>query len=250
VAGLEGMIDERVAETLGDLYCCFEPGELVANVGVARDGLRVYVDVSGFPERSGLLEIALSWAEVGDLIDMRQRFLARRGVEQGGCSAEGEGLVLEEQPGLPEGVAAKRRAIFAAAVACAFEALGALVPVDEPDGWFWGFVGVRGGSAEAWQEYEAAGYVPLWFLVRTLNLPYAEVTGWNSEEGWLGYAWPAVAGDESDGWANLSAEERAGLVALYGEGSVAAWDDSDFFFGYRVVIRDDGLWWYYGVAST
>ncbi len=95
--------------------CCFAPGELVGNVGVARDGLRVYVDVR-LPGAGGTLEFAFAWAEVVDLIDMRQRFLARRVVERGGCSVQGEGLVLEEQPGLPEAVAAKRRAILAAAV--------------------------------------------------------------------------------------------------------------------------------------
>ncbi len=249
VAGLEGMIHERLAETLGDRFCCFEPGELVGNVAVARDGLRVYVDVSGFPERSGSLEFAFSWVEVMDLIDMRQRFLARRVVEQGGCSVQGEGLVLEEQPGLPAPVAAKRRAIFAAAVACDFEALGALVPATEPYG-LWGSVASRGGgSAEAWQESEAAGYVPLWFLARTLNLPYAESTAWSSGEGWHGYVWPAAAEVQPGHWASVPAGQRAELADLYGEEEMAFFTERDWFYGYRVVIRDDGTWWYYGVGT-
>ncbi len=248
VAGLEALVLERLAESFDGPVCCFEPGELVDNVGVARDGLRVYVDLD-FPGRVGTLELSFTWVEVMDLIDMRQRFLARRVVEQGGCSVEGEGLVLEEQPGLPEAVAAKRRTIFAAAVACDFEALGALVPLDEPDGWFWGFVGVMGGSAEAWREIEAAGYVPLWFLVRTLNLPYAESTSWSSDEGWLGYVWPAAAEVQPGEWSSVPAGQRAELADLYGEEEMAFFDERDWFYGYRIVIRDDGFWWYFGVGT-
>jgi hypothetical protein len=249
VAALEAMVVEALAESFDGTVCCFAPGELVENVGVARDGLRVYVDVD-FPEQAGTLEFSFAWAEVMDLIDIRQRFLARRVVEQGGCSVQGEGLVLEEQPDLPEAVAAERRAIFAAAVACDFETLGALVPVDEPDGWFWGFVGTMGGgSAEAWQETEAAGYVPLWFLVRTLNLPYAESTAWSSDEGWHGYVWPAAAEVQPGEWARVPAGQRAELADLYGEEEMAFFAEREWFYGCRVVIRDDGFWWYYGVGT-
>ncbi|MBU1494567.1 MAG: hypothetical protein KJ956_11450 [Actinobacteria bacterium] len=248
VASLESMVSQRLADVFDGPFCCFEPGELAENVGVGPDGLVAYVDVSSFPRGGGPLEFLFDWAEVRDLIDMRQRFLAGFAVEAGRCSAAGEDWVLEDQPGLPEPVAAKRRAIFEAAAACDFDGLGALVPLNEP-GSLWGFVGGRGGSAEAWRHSEASGDASVWFLLRTLNLsfgPEAFAYGEDQSLEWRGHVWPAVASD-SESWSRLPADQRADLVDLYGDEVVASFAEHGSFNRYRVLIRDDGTWWYFGV---
>jgi hypothetical protein len=250
VVSLEGMVPQRLADVFDGPVCCFEPGELVENVGVGPDGLVAYVNVSPFPQGVGPLEFLFTWAEVADLIDMRQRFLAGFAVEAGRCSAAGENWVLEDQPGLPEPVAAKRRAIFEAAAACDFDGLGALVPLDEPDS-LWGSQSGRGGSAEAWRHYEASGYAVVWFLVRTLNLSYGPETfayGQDQALEWRGYVWPAVSW-HSESWSSLPADQRAELIDLYGDEVVASFAEHGSFSRYLVLIRDDGTWWYFGVQG-
>jgi hypothetical protein len=245
VGTLEAMVHQRLAEVIDGLYCCFQPGELLDDVGVAPEGLLVYVDLS-FPEEVGPLEIRFPWAEVADLIDMRQRFLARRAVEAGRCSATGADWVLEEQAGLPEPVATKRRAIFEAALACDFEGLGALAGLDDPQS-EWSAPGV-GGTAPAWQEAEASGLAPLWFLARTLNLPFVaeaytlDLSDTETLE-WLGYRWPAAVGEN---WSAVPGDERSELAGLYGEQEMAGFASSGRFTGYCLTIRADGTWLYFG----
>ena len=250
VEELQALVYEQLEGVLGEGFCCFEPGALVQKVGVAADGLVAYVDASdGIPEEVGPSSFLIPWAEVADSIDMRQRFLARRAVEQGRCSAQGEDWVLEDQAGLPEPVVAKRRAIFEAALACDFEGLEALAGLDEPYS-LWGFVSEMGGSAEAWWEGEAAGYAPVWFLARTLNLSYVpEAYSYGEDQTleWRGYVWPAAASDE--GWLSVPADRRAELADLYGEESMASYSKYGWFTGYRVMISDDGTWWYFGFGG-
>ncbi len=246
VVSLYSMVSQRLADVFDGPVCCFEPGELVENVGVGPDGLVAYVDVSPFPHGVGPLEFLFTWAEVADLIDMRQRFLAGLAVEADRCSAAGENWVLEDQPGLPEPVAAKRRAIFEAAVACDFAGLGALAGLDDPQS-EWGAPGV-GGTAQAWEEAEASGLAPLWFLARTLNLPFVaeaytlDLSDTETLE-WVGYRWPAAVGED---WSAVPADDRAELADLYGEQEMADFESFGRFTGYCLTIRADGTWLYFG----
>jgi hypothetical protein len=249
VASLEGMILERLAGTLGERFCCFEPGELVANSGVAEDGLRVYIDLSGPPPQVGSVELGFPWAEVAHLIDMQKRFLAPRAVDAGHCSVQGEEFTLSDQAGLPEAVSSKRRAIFDAAMVCDFDSLGALVPLDEPYS-LWGSQSSIGGSAELWRAAEASGYAPLRFLARTLDFSYvpdAYLYGEDNTLEWSGYVWPAAASGEE--WGSLSPEARAELADLYDDEEMAAYSEWGWFSGFRVMISDDGTWWYFGFGG-
>ena len=247
VASLDSMVSRRLADVFDGPVCCFEPGELVANVGVGPDGLVVYVDVSPFPRGVGPLEFLFTWEEVADLIDMRQRFLAGFAVEAGRCSAAGENWVLEDQPGLPEPVAAKRRAIFEAAAACDFDGLGALVPLDEPDS-LWGCVAREGRLGRS-----VAARRGLWSRCRVVPAfgPSISPTGRRrspTAQTSSGVAWLRVAR------AGRGHRELVACPPIRGPNSstctgrrCGSFAEHGSFNRYRVLIRDDGTWWYFGV---
>ncbi len=245
VESLQTLVGGRVAGVIGEVSCCFRPGGLIGQMGLVPEGLLVYVDESdGVPQEAGPLEFLFTWEEVAPLIDPRHRYLARFAVEAGFCSTSGEDLVLEDQPGLPAPVAATKKAIFAAAVSCDYAALGALAGLDLP-GSSWGGVLSCGGTAEDWRWQEASGNGTLWRLTRTLNLPPApmryETPGETGTFERQGYVWPDLFTVD---WSSISAEERAELVEVYGEESVAHYEDLGGYMDMRLGILNDGTWAY------
>ena len=62
----------------------------------------------------------------------------------------------------------------------------------------------------------------------------------------LAYRWPAAVGED---WSAVPADDRAELADLYGDEAMASSRVRDSFTGYRVTIRADGTWWYFGVQG-
>ncbi len=238
VAGLRALVHEQVAAVLGESFCCLAPEALVADLAVVPEGLLVYLDeADGIPHEVGPLEFRLPWAEVAPLIDLRQPYLASFAVAEGFCSTSGQEWVLEDQSGLPAAVAAKRAAIFAAAAACDYEALEDLA--EFPYEIRYSVIG-HPGTAAAWRDEESWGMAPMWRLVETLNLQYAERTESNPDIGyeWHGYVWPlAFRSDPSE----IPPEHWAELTEAFGEESVAFIRENGFL-GLRLGILEDGTW--------
>ena len=134
-----------------------------------------------------------------------------------------------------------RRAIVAAAVACDYEALDALL------------VGGRrfasfsfGGAADAgdyWREIEEeAGEPVLELLVRTLDLPHITDRAQADEGGprETFYVWPS-AHQESP-----TEQDWELVTPLYGEEAIAQMRRiGSGFLGYRIGIVEDGDWVYF-----
>jgi hypothetical protein len=151
------------------------------------------------------------------------------------CSTEGWEAELAPQPGLPEPVAATRRALFEAAMSCDFAGIAAVsdaadLPVQTSHG--------GSGPEYIWQG-EAGGIPLMRTLVEHFNLSYAA-----SEDSYL---WPSamqyLTSPYGDG---LSDEDYQALLELY---TVEALEESfeffDGFVGYRIVIAADGQWLFF-----
>jgi hypothetical protein len=142
-------------------------------------------------------------------------------------------------------VADKRAAVFAAAVACDFEELEKLAGSGE------GFTGPPGngvhpGTAEAFRDEESREYETLWWLLTTLNLPYAERSyTYGDGSSWHGYVWPAAVGLE---WEEIPADQAAALRELYAwrEGYLGEEWDRGQFYGFKVMITPEGTWVWVG----
>lgn len=142
------------------------------------------------------------------------------------CSAASLDPALPAEPGLPTAVAATRAAIARAAVACDWAALDSLAG----PGFTYSF-GDGGGPTEHWRAAESEGGTPLWFLVRTLALP------WIVEESAAGtlYAWPSAHADEP------TEEDWAALEGVYPADEIEAYREIGFI-GWRAGIAGDGEW--------
>ena len=248
VQALRALVAGRVAEVLGEGFCCFSPEALVADVGVTAEGLVAYLDeTDGVPHDVGPLEFLLPWNEVAPLVDMRREHLAGFAVDQGLCSTSGRQWVLEDQPGLPAAVADKRAAVFAAAVVCDYEGLEDLAGSGEG---FTGLLpnGVHPGTAEAFRNHESWGRADLLWLVQTLNLDYAERT-WTRDDGASGssFVWPAA---QAMPLAEVAPEQQAALQAIYPYPLTQyGYENSDgafVFSGFHVNITPDGMWSWLG----
>ncbi len=238
VAGLRALVSARLGEVLGEGFCCLTPDALVADLAVVPEGLLVYLDeADGVPHEVGPLEFLLAWSELAPLLDLGQPYLASFAVAQGFCSTSGQEWVLEDQPGLPAPVAAKRAAIFAAAAACDYEALEDLAefPQEIRDS----VIG-HPGTAAAWRHEESEGYAPLRRLAETLNLQYAERTYSNPDAGyeWQRYVWPLAFGTDPS---EIPSEHWAELAEVLSEESLAFIRENGFL-GLRLGILDDGTW--------
>jgi hypothetical protein len=156
----------------------------------------------------------------------------------GSCSSEG----LEPptpDPDLPEAVETTRQAIAAAAIACDWQALDALI---EPTNFRYSFGGGN-DPIRFWQEAEGAvGNEPMRFLVETLKLNWVLDTPPPEAEVPDSYIWPDAFPMI---WDEVTPEMRDTLRPLY--------DDLDFegfatiggFAGYRLAITDSGDWVYF-----
>jgi hypothetical protein len=144
------------------------------------------------------------------------------------CSTSGLRLTLPAQEGLPEPVAAKREAIFGAAVACDYEGLAALAP----EGLRFSF-GDETDAAEYWRQLEAQGEDPMAKLARILTLPYGRDEAEN-------YAWPSAHGPSP------TDEDWEAVVGLYPRAQVEEMRMAGVgYLGYRVGITPAGEWIYF-----
>lgn len=156
----------------------------------------------------------------------------------GSCSAEG----LEPptpDPDLPEAVEATRQAVAAAAIACDWEALGALV---DPTQFSFSF-GADTDAIGFWEELEGDQLgEPMRFLVETLKLnwvldelpPEAELPD--------NYIWPEAFPLI---WEDVTPEMRDALRPLYDDQDFEGFANIGGFAGYRLAIDDNGVWRYF-----
>ncbi len=147
------------------------------------------------------------------------------------CSGAMVAADLVNQTELPDVVAAKRAAIFAAAVSCDWDALAA----ELGSGFSYSF---GGGSDPVgyWQTIEAQGEEPLRYLAEMLNRPVlVQVVDPDTTY----YTWPSAAGFE---WIDLPEEHREALRPLYGDEDFDAFEEFGGYFGYRIGILADGTW--------
>lgn len=249
--GLLALISGQTNASLGEDFCCLSLDALEESLAVTDQGLLVYLDSSdGLPAEAGPLELVLPWAEVTPFIDLNQPHLGSFAVANGRCSALNQEWVLEEQPGLPAAVAAKRAAIFAAAAACNYQGLEDLAGEGE------GFAGpigagVHPGTAEHFRDGESYGDADLWWLLTTLNLPYAEKTyDYGDGTSWTGYVWPAAEGVDWDQIPPAQAAVMRELYAYQFDGYLGEEWDQGRFFGFHVDINPEGTWVWVGFTPA
>ena len=150
------------------------------------------------------------------------------------CSAQGMPAQPEPQD-LPEPVAATRTAIVAAAAACDFDGLAAIVTAGVP-GLFTYSLGDRGDPAGFWRAQEAAGIRSLEALVATLGLPFGRM----SVVGDGDFVWPSAFAYDS--WEDVPEADRRVLDTLYADDDLVGFADFGAFAGYRTAIAQDGSW--------
>jgi hypothetical protein len=141
------------------------------------------------------------------------------------CSAAGADLDLPAQPGLPEAVAATRRVIFDAAVACDWEILAGLIGTEATAEW-------RRG------EMLPSAPAPMIALAETLTAPWGAA---EDEDGTItAYVWPSAV--VAEGWEEIPPEEQAELLRIYGDDIIEGWFGEMGFFDWRLWIDPDGRW--------
>jgi len=153
------------------------------------------------------------------------------------CSTSTIRTTLPEQE-LPEPVAAVRRAIWGAAIACDYEELERLA-LERGEGFTFSYGG-GGSAAEFWRDVEEAGTeepLPMRALATILAMPFTR-----NETG--SYAWP-TAYEESP-----SDEAWQALVesGLYSQADVDQMRDAlgaGGYLGYRTAITADGDWQFF-----
>lgn len=151
------------------------------------------------------------------------------------CSASGIRIQLVAQD-LPAPIAATRRALFEAAVACDYDRLEAISK--EGDGTVHYTFGGDDpeGMIGHWRRMEADGQPVLKDLALVLNLPNVQR---DIQGGHVYRTWPSA--DQE----HRTAADWDALVGLYTEEEVAAFRKDDMYLGWRAGIRDDGDWMYF-----
>lgn len=142
---------------------------------------------------------------------------------------------LPDDPSLPGVVATTRSLLYAAARACDWASLDALLPAD-------GFVssfGLPGDPIGQWQREEVLGYRPMAHLAGLLAMPYGVQS--NGENTY--YVWPSASAAES--WEGVSDAHRSVLLTLYSEYDLAQFDLFGGYYGYRIGIDQTGAWIYF-----
>jgi hypothetical protein len=152
------------------------------------------------------------------------------------CSGGEATTPLEDQDGLPAAVAETRTAIWAAAVACDWEALADLAG----DTLSWSFGGDPGDPTPYWQDLEAVEQ-PMLYLAELLTMDFGVI---QSNDGVDGdplaiFTWPAVHAT-----GELDAEATVRLRELFGEDE-SAWFSDSGYLAYRVGIAEDGRWMFF-----
>ena len=149
------------------------------------------------------------------------------------CSGLTAAPELVEQPGLPPAVAAKRAAIFAAAINCDWPTLQSLLG----PGFSYSF-GIDTDPIGYWIEREAAGEPVMYYLAELLNRPSTIFLAGDTTY----YAWPSAFVTE---WREVSEADREALRPLYGDEDFAGFAELGGYFGYRVGLTSDGTWVYF-----
>lgn len=151
------------------------------------------------------------------------------------CSASNS-PELRPQQGLPDAVAATRRAIAGAARACDYERLADLA--DAGNRQFSFTFGAADDPAEHWRQGEEENQQPLRFLVELLATPYRAAL-----DEPAAYLWPSAYGYPS--WADVPEADRQALKPLYGEEEFSAFESVGSYIGYRIGISPDGEWLFF-----
>ncbi|MBI5156685.1 MAG: GerMN domain-containing protein [Acidimicrobiia bacterium] len=154
-------------------------------------------------------------------------------LPDGTCSGFRASTELVDQPGLPAIIAAKREAIFAAAVSCDWPTLASLLG----PGFSYTF-GIDTDPIAYWQEREAAGEPVLYFLAELLNRPFGVQTAGDVTY----YAWPSAFVTE---WSAVPEADRQALLPLYDDADLDTFAEFGSYYGYRIGIIDDGTWVYF-----
>lgn len=155
-----------------------------------------------------------------------------------GCSGHMWETPFIDQPGLPELVAAKRAAIWDAAVECDWDQLQRLLGP--------GFSYSFGGGDDSidapiqhWQGLEDEGVDrPILFLAELLNQPYGTI----ESDGITYYVWPSAHAKQ---WDEVTAAERVELRRLFNDDYFAEFEAFGAYFHYRVGILANGDWVYF-----
>ena len=138
---------------------------------------------------------------------------------------------LPDEPGLPAGVDATRRAVFDTAHAC--DAAG-LADLARGDGFEW-----LGTEDEVSEYFEKLGDIAFSAIGDLLRAPY----GTSTADGVTVYVWPSAAAFED--WASVPEPDRASLVAHYGEGLLDEVEylwDGGYWQGPELAIDETGAW--------
>ena len=237
--GFEGVVEVRLvdanANVAGEGFFtggAFELAPLEGTVPITENfpgpGFAILFDVGG----PGVSPIALS------IVPIVLEDLDPPPLGTGPCSAEGLEPPAPDLD-LPEQIEATRQAIAAAAIACDWDALGALI---DPTNFRYSFGGGN-DPITFWQEAEAAiGNEPMRYLVETLKLnwvldqppPEAEVPD--------SYIWPDAFPMI---WDDVTPEMREALRPLYDDQDFEGFANIGGFAGYRLAIDEDGNWLYF-----
>jgi hypothetical protein len=150
------------------------------------------------------------------------------------CSTSGLRLTLPEQD-LPAAVAAVRKRVFDATLACDYETLEQIA-LEKGEGFTFSFGGGT-SAAEYWREAEASGPEPkpMRTLATILTLPDTR-----NEAG--SYAWPS-AYNENPTEADWQAVVDAGLYSA--EAIEQMKTQGTGYLGYRTAITPDGDWQFF-----
>ncbi|MBW3668215.1 MAG: hypothetical protein KY443_03285 [Actinobacteria bacterium] len=161
------------------------------------------------------------------------RFTERRP----GCSSDGLSATPEPQPGLPEQVAATRRAIVDAATRCDYARLAKLASTGQR-----AFTASFGGAhdvASYWRQAEGTDQRPLRYLVGLLDAPHAERTVEEATQ----FVWPSAYAAER--WADVPPAAREALRPLYDDEDFSTFERFGSYVGYRIGIARDGEWLFF-----
>jgi len=145
------------------------------------------------------------------------------------CSASKLSADARPQPGLPDIVASVRAEIVRAAVACDYSALDAI-----PGPVKYSFGGETESPGTYWKKQEAGGSPVLSFLVKMLNLNFAEYQG--------NFVWPRAYQDKP------SDADWTELQGLYTQKQIDEWRNQTYgtgYIGYRVGISPSGEWQFF-----
>jgi hypothetical protein len=154
------------------------------------------------------------------------------------CSGQRVPADLPEQASVPRAAAELRESIFGAARNCDWDELSGLLGPNTNTT----FGGPEDPIAR-WQEEEARGLAPMYWLASTLRLPSAQETFELVDGPWM---WPSAAAYY---WENLPDADRQALLDVYTEDDLVGFGEFGGFYMYRVGISPEGEWLFFVVGD-